>query len=127
MSESSITYVPASVAESAPNVVVALQNAGVTVVIGEPPVNGQVTEVVAPEVADAPEVEGWVNVAGYPCTNQFLAYISSLHIVKHLRGTCKCASNHPEKCAAASRYGYTAEQLGSDPSAEVPANLIKES
>lgn len=79
----------------------------------------------APE-AKADVSEEWVNVAGYVCTGQFPAYISSLNIVKHLNGTCKCADDKPEKCPAHERYGYTAEEFGSDLDVVVPAHLFKD-
>ena len=79
----------------------------------------------APEAKDEASDE-WVNVAGYTCSGQFPAYISSLNIVKHLTGICKCKDDKPEKCPARERYGYTAEQFGSDPDAVVPAHLFKD-
>ena len=83
--------------------------------------NGQAP---APE-AKAEVPKEWVNDAGVTCKTQFTAYISSLNIAKHKRGTCPCAKDNPEKCAAL-RYGFTDADFGSDPNAEVSAHLFKD-
>jgi len=118
-----ITYVPANVVQKNPALVGLLQEQGYTVVIDEP--NGQNGR--GQQVTPVPETkaEGWTNVAGYPCKSRFTAYTSSLNIVKHLNGRCKCASGQPDECPAASRYGYTQEQLGSDTEIQVPDHLKK--
>ena len=104
-------------AELSPEQLVALTQAGL---IAPAPANGKGEKQPEP----APVTEGWVNIAGVECANQFLAYISSLAIVKHLRGTCSCARG--KECKVVSRYGYAADTFNSDASAEVPAHLIAE-